>query len=113
MAIRTTDHNPKRCAAAINQQTPFGTAFRTIGGIGAGCTPAQLCLAWLMVKDSALVSIPGTTRMDHMLENAGAAEMALSADMIARVDALGGAVTGSRYPAALQASVDTERMPGE
>ena len=79
----------------------------------AGCTPAQLCLAWLVAKDSALVSIPGTTRMDHMLENAAAAEVALSAEMIARVDALGGAVTGSRYPAALQASVDTERMPGE
>lgn len=79
----------------------------------AGCTPAQLCLAWLMAKDPGLVSIPGTTRMDHMLENAGAADVALSADLVARVDALAGAVTGSRYPEALQASVDTERMPGE
>ena len=37
----------------------------------AGCTPAQLCLAWLMQKDPTLVSIPGTTRPKHMRENAG------------------------------------------
>src|SRR4051812_4239743 len=34
----------------------------------AGCTLAQLCLAWLMAKDPAIVSIPGTTRPKHMRE---------------------------------------------
>jgi aryl-alcohol dehydrogenase-like predicted oxidoreductase len=81
----------------------------------AGCTPGQLCLAWLMTRDPNLVSIPGTTSPDHMRENAAAAEITLSPELIARIDATvnGGTVTGSRYPEALQASVDTERMPGE
>ena len=40
-----------------------------------GCTPAQLCLAWLLAKDHAQVPIPGTTNPDHMVENAKAAEI--------------------------------------
>jgi aryl-alcohol dehydrogenase-like predicted oxidoreductase len=61
------------------------------------------------------VSIPGTTSPDHMRENAAAAAITLSPELIARIDATvnGATVTGSRYPEALQASVDTERMPGE
>jgi hypothetical protein len=81
----------------------------------AGCTPAQLCLAWLLAKDPTIVPIPGTTRPEHMRENAAAAGIALSTETVARVDALvnGETVSGSRYPPALQASVDTERMPSE
>jgi aryl-alcohol dehydrogenase-like predicted oxidoreductase len=81
----------------------------------AGCTPAQLCLAWLMAKDPIIVPIPGTTNPDHMAENAAAAQVRLSPEMVARVDATvnGQTVSGSRYPPALQASVDTERMPTE
>ena len=81
----------------------------------AGCTPAQLCLAWLMRKDPTLVSIPGTARPKHMRENAGAAQVSLSDAIITRVDAVVNAttVTGSRYAPAMQASVDTERTPAE
>jgi aryl-alcohol dehydrogenase-like predicted oxidoreductase len=81
----------------------------------AGCTPAQLCLAWLMAKDPIIVSIPGTTDPDHMAENAAAAGIQLSADMVARVDATVNAetVSGSRYAPAMQSVVDTERMPTE
>jgi len=81
----------------------------------AGCTPAQLCLAWLMAKDPQIVSIPGATKVEHMRENAAAGDMTLSAEIVARVDAVvnGDTVSGSRYPAALQGAVDTERMPAE
>ncbi|MBX3485421.1 aldo/keto reductase [Phenylobacterium sp.] len=81
----------------------------------AGCTPAQLCLAWLLAKDPIIVPIPGTTNPDHMREDAAAAGVALSPELIARVDGTvnGETVSGSRYPPALQASVDTERMPTE
>ena len=77
----------------------------------AGCTPAQLCLAWLLQKDEIIVPIPGTGNFDHMIENAGAANVRLSDDIIARLEATVNAdtVTGERYPAAMQATVDTER----
>ncbi len=81
----------------------------------AGCTTAQLCLAWLLQKDEIIVPIPGTTSPDHMREDAAAAGVTLSDDIMARVDQLvnGDTVTGSRYAPAMQASVDTELMPTE
>lgn len=76
----------------------------------AGCTPAQLCLAWLLAKDETLVPIPGTANPDHMVENAAAAAIKLSAETMAQVEALVNpqTVTGPRYSPAMQASIDTE-----
>lgn len=76
----------------------------------AGCTPAQLCLAWLLQKDPTIVPIPGTGRPDHMRENAAASDVSLSADVVERLERLVNAetVTGHRYNAAMQASIDTE-----
>ena len=76
----------------------------------AGCTPAQLCLAWLLAKEATIVPIPGTTNPDHMVENAGAAGIKLSAETMARVEALVNpqTVVGPRYSPAMQAAIDTE-----
>lgn len=76
----------------------------------AGCTPAQLCLAWLLQKDATQVPIPGTTNPDHMVENAKAAEVRLSPEVMAKVEELVNpqTVSGPRYAPAMQASVDTE-----
>jgi hypothetical protein len=81
----------------------------------AGCTPAQLCLAWLMAKDPTIVSIPGTTNRQHVRENAAAGDIALSAETVAKVDALVNerTVAGSRYSPNLQKAVDTELTPAE
>ncbi|WP_411287261.1 aldo/keto reductase [Phenylobacterium sp.] len=81
----------------------------------AACTPAQLCLAWLLQKDPIIVPIPGTARPKHMRENAGAAAVRLTDDIIRRIDEQVNetTVTGSRYAPAMQASVDTERTPAE
>jgi aryl-alcohol dehydrogenase-like predicted oxidoreductase len=81
----------------------------------AGCTPAQLCLAWLLHKDPIIVPIPGTTNPNHMSEDAAAANVRLSNEIMRRVEELVNAdtVTGSRYAPAMQASVDTERLPSE
>ncbi len=77
-----------------------------------GCTMAQLALAWLLAKDGGIVPIPGTTSLDHLTENAGAAAIALDADTIARLDRLINqhTVQGTRYPAAVQAEIDTEEF---
>jgi len=83
--------------------------FEVLAG-EAGCTPAQLCLAWLLARDEIIVPIPGTTNPDHMRENAAAAGLRLSPDVLARVDELVNpeTVAGPRYSEALQASIDTE-----
>ena len=84
--------------------------FEALAG-EAGCTPAQLCLAWLLHKDPIVVPIPGTSSPAHMRENAEAANVSLSADIMDRVDQIVNQTTvaGDRYNDVMQASVDTER----
>jgi hypothetical protein len=76
----------------------------------AGCTPAQLCLAWLLQKDPIVVPIPGTARPEHMAENAAAADLVLSEETVRKLEELvnENTVTGPRYSPAMQAGVDTE-----
>ncbi|MBV8972075.1 MAG: aldo/keto reductase [Sphingomonadaceae bacterium] len=75
-----------------------------------GLTPAQLCLAWLLTKDDALVTIPGTANLDHLEENWAARDIRLDAETMARLDALinQATVAGHRYGPAMNASIDTE-----
>ncbi|MGY1845434.1 aldo/keto reductase [Modestobacter sp. SYSU DS0875] len=53
-------------------------------------TPSQVALAWLLAKSPVILPIPGTKSLDHLAENLGAAQLTLSADEIARLDALAG-----------------------
>lgn len=78
--------------------------------LSADCTPAQLCLAWLLQKDKTLIPIPGTSKPAHMVENAQADDIHLTDQTMAAVDVLMNerTVTGPRYGAAMQAWVDTE-----
>lgn len=78
-------------------------------------TPAQLSLAWTLARGDHVVPIPGTTRLEHLEENLGAASVTLTAEIVARIDALfeGDAIRGPRYPAEAQAQIDTELLPGE
>ena len=78
----------------------------------AGCTPAQLSLAWVLARGEHVVAIPGTTSLDHLEENFAAGALVPDAEVIAEVDRLfsPGAVAGARYPAAAQADVDTEEF---
>lgn len=78
----------------------------------AGCTPAQLALAWLLQRGEHILPIPGTTRIDHLEENLQAGEIRLDGDLVARLDTLINrhTVSGPRYAAATQAEIDTEEF---
>jgi aryl-alcohol dehydrogenase-like predicted oxidoreductase len=41
-------------------------------------TPAQVAIAWLLAKSPAMLPIPGTGKLEHLEENAGAANLELS-----------------------------------
>jgi pyridoxine 4-dehydrogenase len=53
-----------------------------------GATPAQVALAWLLQKSPVVLPIPGTKSVEHLTENLGAAGVTLSAEDMARLDAL-------------------------
>jgi len=59
-------------------------------------TPAQVAIAWVLAQGDDIVPIPGTKSADRLRENLAAAELRLSGEALARLDALAPAV-GDRY----------------
>ena len=76
----------------------------------AGCSPAQLALAWLLHQGEDLIPIPGTTSVAHLMDDLGAVNVKLSTDLMARVEDLINerTVVGDRYNAQGNSEVDTE-----
>ncbi|WP_200958119.1 aldo/keto reductase [Nocardioides sp. Soil805] len=64
-----------------------------------GATPGQLALAWVLAQGDDVVPIPGTKRVAYLEENVGAADVELTADDLADLDAAvpRDAVVGDRY----------------
>jgi aryl-alcohol dehydrogenase-like predicted oxidoreductase len=65
-----------------------------------GCTPAQLVLAWLLAQGPDVVPIPGTKKIDRVIENLGALDVTLSPEEVAELSEMvpAGAAAGTRYP---------------
>jgi aryl-alcohol dehydrogenase-like predicted oxidoreductase len=61
-----------------------------------GAQPGQVALAWLLARGDDVVPIPGTKRVAYLEENLGAAQVELTADDLARLDAI--AAVGPRTP---------------
>jgi aryl-alcohol dehydrogenase-like predicted oxidoreductase len=74
-----------------------------------GVTPGQLALAWVLAQGQDVVPIPGTKRRSYLEENAGAVAVELSADDLARLDAIAppDVAVGGRYPDASYAYGDS------
>jgi aryl-alcohol dehydrogenase-like predicted oxidoreductase len=89
-------------------------AYRALAA-DAGCTPAQLALAWLLHKAPHIVPIPGTTSIAHVEENVAAAALELDPELLIRVEQIVNArtVSGPRYPASTQLEIDTEELAAD
>ncbi len=61
-----------------------------------GATPAQVALAWIRAQGPYVVPIPGTKTPKYLADNAGAADIELTAADLAELDALP-APEGARY----------------
>jgi len=56
-------------------------------------TPGQVALAWLLAKSPSIVPIPGSRRPERVTENLKAADVTLTADDVAEIDARSAQVT--------------------
>jgi aryl-alcohol dehydrogenase-like predicted oxidoreductase len=76
----------------------------------AGCSPAQLAIAWLLQRAPHILPIPGTTSVEHLQDDLGAVDVVLEPGIVARLDTLINehTVMGSRYNAQGNNEVDTE-----
>ncbi len=78
----------------------------------AGCTPAQLSLAWLLAQGEHIVPIPGTTSLAHLSDDLGAADLSLPPAVLSHAGVLISrhSVQGERYNPATQTEIDTEEF---
>jgi pyridoxine 4-dehydrogenase len=79
---------------------PLGSAFPGIPKVtehpavvaaatALGATPAQVGLAWLLAHDPHILVIPGTSSLEHLVENLTTAQVHLDADTMSVLDGLG------------------------
>jgi aryl-alcohol dehydrogenase-like predicted oxidoreductase len=76
----------------------------------AGCSMAQLALAWVLAKAPFIVPITGTKNPRHLEESVGAAAVSLAPEIVTRLDRLINqrTVAGPRYNETTQKDIDTE-----
>ena len=67
-------------------------------------TPAQIALAWLLAQKPWIVPIPGTTKLNRLEENIGAATVELTAADLDEIESAAAEikVEGNRYPEKLE-----------
>jgi aryl-alcohol dehydrogenase-like predicted oxidoreductase len=70
-----------------------------------GCPPAQLAIAWLLLRGPRVVPLPGTSKRKWLEENAKAADLRPSAATLKALDETfrPGVAQGERYPAPMMA----------
>ena len=85
--------------------------FSDLAGL-AGCTIAQLALAWLLARGEHIIPIPGTTSIAHLEANVEAMRLHPAPALLDRAGVLVNQVTvsGPRYPEAIQREIDTEEF---
>jgi pyridoxine 4-dehydrogenase len=89
---------------AVEECERTGLAFLPWAPIGGGredsdvvaevaaaheATPRQVVLAWLLARSPAMLPIPGTGSVDHLVSNVAAAGLELTDDQVSAISALG------------------------
>jgi aryl-alcohol dehydrogenase-like predicted oxidoreductase len=95
---RTTAYFPRLNGEALDANLVLVDKVRRIAE-DKGATPGQLALAWVLAQGDDVVPIPGTKRVAYLEENVGAADVRLTDDDLAALDAAvpREAVVGERY----------------
>jgi aryl-alcohol dehydrogenase-like predicted oxidoreductase len=98
---------PRFAGAALDQNLVLVERVRAIAE-RKGIKPGQLALAWVLAKGEDLVPIPGTKRRKYLEENAVAAEIELTPDEVAELEAAvpQHEIAGDRYAPANMKSID-------
>ncbi len=70
--------------------------------------PAQIALAWLLAQKPWITPIPGTTKLQRLQENIGAADVSLTPDDLRQLEQAISQVTiqGERYNAQMQQAIN-------
>jgi aryl-alcohol dehydrogenase-like predicted oxidoreductase len=76
-----------------------------------GATVAQVAIAWVASRGSDIVPLVGARRRDRLAESLAAADLVLTEEHLAAIEAAvpAGSAAGDRYPSQHMANLDSER----
>jgi pyridoxine 4-dehydrogenase len=75
--------------------SPLQSSTLASVAVRLGATPMQVALAWLLHRSRNILLIPGTSSVEHLRENLGAATLELPAETIAALDSIGGEISSA------------------
>ncbi len=103
-------HSPRFQDGNVDANLTLVEALRALAA-EHGVTVAQVAIAWVMHQGADIVPIVGSRRRDQLTEALGSAGVTLTPDQLTAIEATfpKGAAAGERYPAALMATLDSER----
>jgi len=92
-------HVPRFAPEALKANVALVALIREVAD-SKGVTPAQIALAWLLAQKPWIVPIPGTTKVDRLEENLGAASVELTAQDLQWIEAAASRLhlVGERLP---------------
>ena len=95
---RRRDH-PRFAEENIAKNSRLVETLRSVAE-GAGASPAQIAITWLLARGPDVVPIPGTKKVKWLDENIAAADLALSSEQMAILESAfaPGVTAGDRYP---------------
>ena len=98
---------PRFAPEARKANRPLVTLLEDVGR-SKGATAAQVALAWLLAQRPWVVPIPGTTKLNRLAENIGAASIELTPDDLRHIEDAASRITvqGDRYPQAVEELTD-------
>jgi aryl-alcohol dehydrogenase-like predicted oxidoreductase len=87
---RAAHGDPKTNTMQLFMNDELLTAVQQIGEVAerAGCTTAQLAIAWVLRNDNVASCIVGATRPEQLEDNVGALDVDLSDELVAEAEAL-------------------------
>ncbi|CAA9256583.1 MAG: Oxidoreductase, aldo/keto reductase family [uncultured Acetobacteraceae bacterium] len=105
-------HSPRFQGENGERNRALAEALRRVAE-ARGATPAQLAIAWALSRGEDVLPLVGARRRDRLAEALGAADLVLSPEEIAAIEAAvpAAAVAGSRYDPGQMALLDSERAP--
>lgn len=76
---------PQFTASAMDENRELLKLLHDLA-VEKNATPAQISMAWMLCKKPYIVPIPGSRKVERLIENAGAASIKLNADEVHKLD---------------------------
>jgi len=103
-------HSPRFQGENLDRNLALTDALGKLAA-GKGVTTAQLAIGWVAAQGEDIVPLVGARTRARLAESLGTAEVALTADDLAAIEAAvpSGAAAGGRYAAAMLDHLDSEK----